>query len=404
MKNEDFRSLVKEILGQARREALNETFGDVPTRDALIREFGDEFGDIDLGGWSDLVKVMGSPQSVVQTALGSIANVSNKFHTMLSTIIRGLPSLVIPFVQTRYDKIFKRAEQRQREIERMYPEIFTVARKGFPKDAELFAFMVNPVLMTAVRAGKMGSNVALDLVDALSGHSPDVITRTRPLRRRVGQTRFESVDLRSSLLELDLPDLGTTDWASQVPEKQGQDAPENASPQNAPPRVPKKRPAPTKQVKRLLNDGSFKSLLDAKDPVQEIKMTAHGIYTDALKNVIDEAQSIARAESLEDLEKLGLKPTPQVRKAEDTPEVLGEVLAAMKAYSIDLIVERLSTQVKEFEKLRIPRETKIYDAFEKVIMQVKGMAPKKDQGKGPGPVKAPTPGSNGGTEQPSPVA
>jgi hypothetical protein len=326
----EFRDAVRSILIEARRVSLKETedllSGRSPILNDTISEYGDEFGDVDLGGWSDLVKVLGSPQTVLRTVMGTVANISSKARALLATTIRGLPGLVIPFVQARYKAIFDEEKRRRQEIERMYPEIFAIAHQAFPDDAKLFAFMVNPVLATTAAVGSLGSDLALDLVDALSGQSPDVITRTRPLRRRVVMTRGESVQ-RLSLREA-----------------MGDDS-----------------------VVGLLRDRTFQRTLANAKPVRDIMEASRDMKNTSLNQIINVGRAVSSARSIEDLEKMGLNLNADEL---EHAEIFDEVLSAAKVYVLDALVERVKIQIQELRNENVPEGSEMYKIYGEVLKRL----------------------------------
>ncbi len=320
MDDNEFKSIVKQLIDQRRKKTLNET--------KLVFEYGDEFGDIDLGGWKDLAGLVGL-KDVVKTTLGTVANISSKAKTVVSIALKGLPSLIIPFVDSEYDKIYKKEEQRTREIARMYPEIFALAKKSFTGDGQLIAFMVNPVVMTTTLIGKVGGQATLDLIDALSGNSPDVISKTRPLRRRIGRT--ESIQL-GKLNE----DVNSVD------------------------------------VKRLLSDKEFIGLLSNSKPVVDIVEFAKNSKNETLNDVIDIGENISSATSIEDITSiLGTIPQNILRAADEVGE--DAILTAIKNIAFDILIKRLGVQIEEFKNLNVPEDSDLYRVYTKTIDRIRKM-------------------------------
>lgn len=164
-----------------------------------ILEIGDRYGDSPDVGWDDLKKVVavGDP---IKTAMGSIANIANKAKTIADVIIKGAPSLFVPFLSTKYEQIEADALTRQKQIESAFPEIFSHARKVWPDDASLALFALEPVWMTSAAVGSASLDVVLDLTDALAGHTGSVMKYTQKLRPR-RRTAAEGLSLRSVMRE-----------------------------------------------------------------------------------------------------------------------------------------------------------------------------------------------------------
>jgi hypothetical protein len=337
----EFRTIIKQIISDARTQNLEKTMN--------LLEYGDEFGDVDLGGWKDLMGIIGNPSDVLKTTAGSIANVSNKIRTLLTTVIKGIPTLVIPFVELRYDKIYRDEQARQQAIERMYPEIFAIARKSFPDDAKLFAFMLNPVMAVSTIVSKLGADLSLDLIDALSGNAPDIITRTRPLRRRAGINdsviAHESLSLRIALLERPF-----------FNKSQHDDNQTNL-----------------RDVEGLFDDQDFIETLEASKPVHDIIQAARDLKNETLNNIIDIGEEVSTAEEIDDLKKLGLKFNVNVDQLKTDGSASSILVQTAKNAIIDVLIKRTEVQIDEFKNLDIPESSDLYKVYTKSIERLKSM-------------------------------
>lgn len=316
----EFKSLVKQILSETRQKTLNDV--------RSLLEFGDEFGDVDIGGWNDLAKLAGGPGDVVKATMGSVANISNKTRTLLSMVLRGIPALVLPGISTKFEKIMQDESRRQSEIERMYPEIFSIARKGFPKDAELFAFMVSPATLMTWALAKMGADLTLDLIDAFSGQSPDVMSKTKVLRRRTA-TR-EALEI-----------LETSDSTN---------------------------------VAQFIKDAEFVNEFSKLKPVIEISTAFRGLKNDSLHNVIQIADDIANANSIEELESLDINFQLDDAKQKEvaSANALGQVLGKVKSTALEALVEKIKKQSIELENVKVPKNANIFRAYKRTLEKLNG--------------------------------
>ncbi len=333
MDETEFKSAIKQILLESRNKTLKNV--------RQILEFGDEYGDVDMGGWSDLAKLAGSPGDVVKATMGSVANVSNKVRTLLSMVLRSIPSLIIPGVATKFDKILQDESRRQSEIERMYPEIFSIARKGFPKDGELFAFMVSPAMLMTWALGRMGADVTLDLIDAFSGESPNVMAKTKVLRRRTSTTR-ESFNI------LEAPAQKKADIAS---------------------------------VKQFLADKDFVNEFSQLETVKEISEAVRGSKNNMLHDVIQTAKDISEANSVDELSLLGINfQLDDTKKQElENAGALDEVLQKAKSSAVEHLIKKVNDQVSEFESAGIPKDADIFRAHAKTLSKLKKQLTNKGQ-------------------------
>lgn len=363
----EFRAAIKQILSEARQESFKQT--------ALLLELGDEFGDTSFDS-DDLGKIVPDIGQLAKTTLGSIANISNKVRTLISVFLRSIPALVVPYVKVKYEKIYADEARRQREIERMYPEIFTIARKGFSGDGQLFAFMLNPVVMTAISVGRLGSDVALDLIDGLSGSSPDVITKTRPLRRRVGAR--ESLTLASSILledPLDKPGSG---------EKKS-------------------------DVSKLLNDENFQQIVMNCEPTKKIIEAAKNVKNTTLNAVLSQAKEIVNATSFDELADLGLSMNQNLDRTREqieteNPDAIAQIVASTKKETIKAFVKHINDSIESFKQANIPEDSDLFKVYGKTNERLNEIMAEIEVPNATSKNKQTEPGSNGGIPRPDPVA
>lgn len=372
MDDREFRDSIREILKEARAQSFHET--------AVILELGDEFGEIDYGA-KDLAGIMPDVGGLARTTLGSMANVSNKARTLLATILKGLPSLIIPFVSTRYDRISQAEASRQREIERMYPEIFTIARKGYPEEGQLFLFMLNPVVMTTAMLGRLGGDIILDLVDALSGQSPDVITKTRPLRRRVGPR--ESLSLRTAILG-EAPRVQPTS-VPKVAMRGGRYSQEPVQDQEQ-----NQRSAGDRDVFRLMKDPQLLQTLQKAEPVQRIMNAAKNSKNLALNQVISDANDVMQCDSIDDLEQMGLALGDEVDRYESqmrtrAPGGVDQVLVTAQKGIIDASAEKLQATLNDMKQKGVPDNLGVIKAYQNTLKRLQDMSSKIKVPQAPAP-------------------
>lgn len=360
MNENEFKEAIKEILSESR--------GAIHAKFRRLLEFGDEFGDVDLGNWSDLSKLAGSPNDVVKATMGSVSNVANKVRTLLTMVLKGIPTLVVPFVRTKYEQILEQEKHRHNEIERMYPDIFSIARKGFPKDGELFTFMLNPPLLMTWALARLGSDVTLDLIDALSGQAPSVVTKTKVLRRRTARNEWKS--LSSVIFE----------------------APGTTSDKHA--------------VAQLIKDRGFLNEFGNSGVVNEIAESVKASKNTTLNEIIEVARDITSAASVDDLETLGInfKLDPQKKKQLEDAGEIDKLAIEAKSSAVEELIKTVDTMIGEFNDAGVPDNADIFKALKRTKVRLNQQLKSVDQPQPSEKKQTPEPGSNGGVKQPPPVA
>ncbi len=324
MENKDFNILVKQILKDARAVA----------HEKVLSEYGDEFGPVDLGNFSDLKKVFVSPfNDALGTIKGALSKVSSRAWNTLEVAAKGIPSLVVPFLSTEYDKIFLKEEQRQQAIEQRYHEVFDKARKLWQGEAGKVAFMLNPFIYTAGKISNLSSQEALDVIDVLSGNNKEVVTRTNRLRKSLS---LESKSLKGALLE----NIDSS-------------------------------------IEDLLNDDSIRSAIMQSNIVRGIKTSARAMKNESLNDIKDIASDVSSAETIEELEKIFKKKFPpssqESMKSSEKKAIEMSLISAIKDSTLKTIINTLQMQLMELEEIDVPEASDLIVVYQNVLSSIQDM-------------------------------
>lgn len=321
--DDDFKKIVRNILNEGRvstKKSLNTIF-----------EYGDEFGDFDAGDFSDFRKAFIDPfTDVAKTAMGSLSNISSKSRATIETFVKAIPSLIIPFVSTKYENIFAREEARMEQIRKKYGDVFNKTNDIFNKDASLISFMLNPYAMIASKVLSSAPASVLNIVDALSGQDAEVTSRTEKLRNSLGiNTKQES------LIRL-------------VFEYTSQD---------------------TQAVKDLV--------LDLEDKIKDssvsknIKRETQKIINDTLLSFRNDAKKMDDAESFEDIQTIIGKKinVSELEKLPEEEKQTGTSVAAkiMKNAYYEALNKGLELAIEEFKNIDIPEGSDLVKVYKDVV-------------------------------------
>jgi hypothetical protein len=322
-----------------------------------LLEYGDEFGDVDLGGWKDLMQVMGDPKQVADTVKASASIIGTKALTALKVILRGLPSTVIPFVRTNYDKIFRDEQGRLAAIKQKYPKVFLNAEQLFPTDAKLVAFMINPVMMTVSSATQASPGILLGLVEALGEGVADIEQQTKKLRSMVKGVR------ENRLVEAPRPKAKSNNRAK---------APEPAA-------APTAEKRPSNPIISFIRDRAIQQELLTAPIVQSIIKDSEGLQNLTLNEVLKLSNSIIELRTIEDIEtqspeikQLVAQAKKQLAELDPTEQenVLDAVLKEFKSSALLALSERLETQIEEFIKANVPKQSDLIKAYSRAANRV----------------------------------
>lgn len=357
--DEDFKELVKRSLLEARESAKT-----VVLRDELpsqINEYGDEFGDA-LGdvGWKDFTKVIGDPGKVKDAIVGSALKAGTRAHTLLSVIVRGIPSLIIPFIKTKYDRIYARERTQLGKIKQKYPDVFRNADKVFTDDGKLVAFMVNPVMMLAAVAATATPSVVLGLADALGGDEAvsSQIKRVWQQIKRVPQ-HAQGREPRASSFET--KPRGNEDLYYE----ESREATLVLEADKA-----------QRDVAKFIRSAPLQQLLSKSPVVQKLKSDAENIKNEALNATIDLATDIRQMDDIKALQRLDsnlardLETKTRGLKPDEADAIIQASIKEIKDASIAALVKRVETQIKEFQKLRIPESSELISAYQKTLKAI----------------------------------
>ena len=329
--DEDFKKMVKSVLGDARKEAK-----DLILRESSeqLQEYGDEFGSTDRGHFSDFKRIFINPfTDVAKTALGHLSKVSSSARTAVEKFLRGIPTLIVPFLSARYDDIFSREQQRLQEIQRKYGDIFDKASEIFKGDAKLVAFMLNPGTMLAAAAVTQAPAAILEIAEAISGQSSEIMRVRRSL----------SINSESTLAQLVLED----------------------------------EQSDKEMLLDLVNDRDFQRSINDSSKAREIKRDTQKAINDTLNEFRDDARKMAAADTFEKVSKLidqkVIPPAVQGMKPEDLTKSTAIALTQFKHAYIDGITRGLKMAVKEFSALDIPEGTDLTRIYSKVINEIDSM-------------------------------
>jgi len=147
---------------------------------------------------------------VGETALAGIEKMSNKTQQFAATLLTGLAASLIPFAKGNYKEIDAAADQRAKEISEKYKELFDrTQRELYSDDAIMANFLWNPVRHISGLVAVKSPNMALKLIDIVSGGNAYVKSFTNSVRDKFGFKTENKIKNKKLLSEIGKKDVLT---------------------------------------------------------------------------------------------------------------------------------------------------------------------------------------------------
>jgi hypothetical protein len=308
---------------------------------------------------------MGDPGKVKDAAIGSALKIGAKAKSVVATVLKGIPSLIIPFIKTNYEKIYAKENAEMSKIRQKYPDVFRNASQLFTDDAKLAAFLVNPVLMLSYAATKGSLSSVFGLAKSLSARDEALVRDIKRIWQHVNRlatpSRTSNVANEPAKAKAGNEDLYYKEGLGLNMSLLVEDA-------------------ARAKTEKFINDARFKERLMKSAVVEDIKTSAETIINETLNSIIELAKKIIEIDDIESLESLGNNIRNQVeQKIEQLDPMSAEaaipsIIESIKASIIDGIIQRLGLSIEEFEKLKLPTSSELISAYQKALDEIKKLA------------------------------
>lgn len=335
--------MVRSIVNRKRNEKLLREFirSSVSDEKQALREYGDEFGEIDFGTPADLHKMFIQPfTDVLKTTKAAVHDVSTKAGTIFTTVAQGLPSLLVPGLSRDYGQIFDRERQAHERIKRKYGDVFKRTGDALKDDAIMAAFIANPVAVLGSVIALKAPETALDIADELSGNSDIVRRQTDELRASLGYKSESAFSLGNLLLEAD--------------------------------------PNAVRAVSDLLRSPEMVDALNDSEITQGIRRDGQLAINSSLNDVLDRVKNIQKIDDLKELER-SVGKTLSTQKLDDLePAERSAIEQALVTQAKETIfrtyAELMDSTLKDLKSSSVPTAADTVKAWSKAIKRVKEIA------------------------------
>lgn len=347
----------------------------------LIREFVREIlKEDDYGGMMADISPMGmhytsrgqlyntfvkSFTDVGKTVMGKGKELSQRAQTVAKTSFEAIATTLIPFLQDNYKKIFAKEEQQLNRIKQEYGDVYDATWDALKSnDAIMLSFMYSPGPVLAKKFGKELSKGALELLSVISGGTLDDEINKVKSSMSSGKREKPKHDIPYSNVwdEGFVREAGNDPWSMDRGDRA-------ASNKDARDRAEKDQIS-SYLVKKAVNSPRAKRM----------QQDASGIVRKSLESVFAQAQAVATAKSLQELQsKMGGKQLPGLDKLKNVtgPEKVRleqVLLAQIKRMTLQFYAQQLESQAKQVVSSGVPENSQYVKDYVAAIQKIKGLS------------------------------
>jgi hypothetical protein len=292
----------------------------------ILREDYEGLGDggeqgLEFGSPSKLYKVFLEPfADVFQTAAGKGKELSQKVQTLGKTAFEAVGTTLLPTFKSNYDKIRADEKMSLDKIKSQYAPVYKRAWDAIQdNDILSAAWMYDPVSMVTSTVLKHAPTQVFNMLNVLAGGALD------KLKKQAGGND------KGGVFKKIFTELG---GVQERADRYGNLLIEDSS---------------------LMLNSKIKELIDNNDDVMNMRSNTKKTMRASLEKVFDETNSIMKARSIEDLQKLLGKNVPALKKVMSLQEpersqieqsVLKATKESIKAFNVQKLKERAQEAIK----------------------------------------------------------
>lgn len=331
----------------------------------ILRE--DDYGGFDaydtnspygasFGSEKDLYNVFIKPfTDVVDTTVGKSKELSQKTQTMAKVAFEALATSLVPALEDDYKSIFANEKAQMDKLKAQYKDVYDSTYTAF-KDSDVLtaAFMYAPSALITAKVAQQAPIVTIKVLNALTGGRLDNFLAKVSKKLHLGD-EHKPLDKDTG------PGLPEGLIREQQPEQQ------------------QAKPQPQNNVGKILTQKKIMQIIDQDPKTSKMKQSTKAIIDGSLKKVLQRAQAVSTANSVEDLQtKLGLK-LKGVDKLQQVPQqerqgLEAPLLKGLKRSALSLYVKGLEDQLAAMTKAGVPNNHPLVATMNNVVSKIKAMA------------------------------
>lgn len=357
MRNLKSDKLLREFVSELLKE---ESYEGLSMSNASMGPYGAHFGS-----GEQLYKVFIQPfADVIGTAAGKTKELSARAQAMTRIAFEAVATTLIPIYHDHYKEIFEAEKQQIDQIRSEYSQVYNSTWDAFrDNDVLVAAFMYSPAAVLTLAIAKKAPEAALKVLEVVSGGALDTfIAKIKNQFRGSsdGSSRRDDregpgMPFESVIRELK---LGVTGMS-------GEDAGQP---------VDRRK----ENLTKVLSQKGLRDAMQQSPIVKRMEQQGKKMVRGTLKQVYAQAQGVAKAQSISDLQKLVKKPIPGLDKLKKVPEAEQRMaaqasLASTKKAVKELYAKNLEAQVKIALNAGVPEESGFVQDYMSTIAKIRAL-------------------------------
>lgn len=317
------------------------------------------------GSSQDLFNIFVKPLlNPFETAVGQAKEITRKARTLLTVAFETVMTTLIPTLGDSYQEIFEKEKSDIESIRSKYTDVYKETESILGSaDAKILAFLVSPAGVLAGKVASDGPGAVKNTLDIVTGGVSDNLLKK--------WEKFSSMNDRDtsyrSRREKPSDIFGESyvkifyDLLKEEKKSSGKN---------------KKKDSKTMTLADALGSKKFiNSVLKKSPKFSEISKEATNTYKSTLKDAYEQASSVMKSKTIEDIEKIIGK---KIKGSEELKKLSGEekkasdemLIKAVKASSKKLYTAPLKARVKEVIDAGIPEDNPFVVDHQEIIKKI----------------------------------
>jgi len=292
-----------------------------------------------------------------------------RIKTLAKVAIETVLTTMIPFLQSNYTAIFANEKEALKKLREKYKDAFAAVDKAYGGDAMLVSFMLSPEAWVGGMFAKKSPELVMEILGTLAVGNENLVKYFTDVKKRLRAIDKEFQDASVSNYKIDSAgNLQSPRGPYNTPRKRaflkkagvnagfehpGQQIAEAPVP-TAPvaPAAPVAQDAASKKaeiVMAMLKDARITQQIAGTPMAQQMKAEANTLVQHLSTSILQEAQRVLSAQSLQDIQKItgkpvnvpGLEEMQGPDRASLEAAVLTQTKAAMKSFYVTKLKEEI---------------------------------------------------------------
>jgi hypothetical protein len=302
---------------------------------------------------------------VAKTAAGKTAELSARAQTAAKVAFETIATTLVPVLSSDYAEIFSAEKKQLDDIKTRYADVYRATRSAFgDNDVMVASLMFAPWAFLSAAFVKKSPAAALSFVQVLGGNNPVIGRFVSQVQSRYGSSLGGG---KSNYSQRE--DAGSDTWAFEGSVYLGCIVEADAAAKKNPP------------LERVLTMPKLTALLKRSELSQRMSRDGRAIVTSTLKKVLERAQTVLTATSIDEIERAVGKKIPkaaELRKLSDEERapIEAAVLERVRASMRKVYVANLTAQAKQAMQSGLDEGHPFIRAYATAIERIKKLGPR----------------------------